>query len=422
MYCCRETPSLSEAIRSPGSGVQAAERRCMMNGRLKLTLMFGSFVLQAVLPAISAGQTTDNPAMNAPDQVAWKLFIQVNTAAGGSNALFETWASDTDTFKATPQFPGGGASRLTPHAPVVGAAGRLAVQRAGRLLPQIPPNPSIGEEARHNKDTFNFIVANNLYKVSGLKAAFGKSLSFPTGAMEVKGNWMPVTAVPAFTLNRVALADVPKMFHVNTGSDGKQYALVSMHLISKAVPNWTWATFENTLNPSRCDILGCIDHFGAQTPVVAPSGQAGKGYPACTKTAALNTLIAAAKWDPAYANYCLKGSQTDFTDSSGLDVRLGNSITEDGFVAQSSCMTCHGRAAWDQNGKATSGAGFDPSGDAPLGPIQPSWFWSFTAKPPIFVGMPGLKQTGTSADFVWSIPFCALDDTVNPPKPHCTGK
>jgi hypothetical protein len=37
--------------------------------------------------------------------------------------------------------------------------------------------------------------------------------------------------------------------------------------------------------------------------------------------------------------------------------------------------------------------------------------------------MPGLTRTGTSADFVWSIPFCAIDDTVTPPKPgRCVGK
>jgi hypothetical protein len=43
--------------------------------------------------------------------------------------------------------------------------------------------------------------------------------------------------------------------------------------------------------------------------------------------------------------------------------------------------------------------------------------------PPIFEGMPGLTRTGTSADFVWSIPFCAIDDTQNPPQPTiCAGK
>ena len=361
-----------------------------------------------------------NPALNVPDEVAWRLFIQVNTAAGGSNATFETWASDTDTFQANPQFPSQ-ATPISPHAPVVPRAGLEALQQAGALVPQIPPIPSVGEEARRNKSAFDFIVMNDLYKVSGLKAAFGKEISFPIDAIEIKANWMPVSAIPAFTNNKVSLADVPKLYHVNTGSDGKQYAMVAMHIISKLVPNWTWATFEHTLNPARCDILGCIDHFGAQPQVVPPNLQTNQGYPACTKSSALNALIAAANWDKAFANYCLKGTQTDFTDNTGLDVRLGNSVTEDGFVNRSSCMTCHGRSAFDGNGHATTGGGFDVNG-APLGPIDPSWFWSFSTKPPIFVGLPGLTRVATSSDFVWSIPFCAFDDTVNPPKRHCTGK
>jgi hypothetical protein len=377
--------------------------------------------LLLLLATTALGQSTENPAMNAPDKVAWQLFIRVNTAANGSNAIFETWASDTDTFRVSPQFPVT-PSALTPHAPIVPNIGLQAIQEGGGLVPQIPPNPAIGEEARRNKSAFDFIVANNLYKISGLKAAYGTSISFPVDAIEVKANWMPVSAVPNFTKGKVALADVPKMYHVNTGSDGKQYAMVSMHIISKLVPNWTWATFEHAFNPGRCDILGCIDQFGAQTAIVSPNSVTNQGYAACTKTTPLSSLIAAVKWDPAFLNYCLKGSQTDFTDNSGLDVRLGNSVTEAGFVHQSSCMTCHGRAAFDQDGRATSNAGFDPSGAAPLGPIDPSWYWTFSSKPPIFVGMPGLKRVATSADFVWSIPFCALDDTVKPPKLRCLGK
>jgi hypothetical protein len=133
-------------------------------------------------------------------------------------------------------------------------------------------------------------------------------------------------------------------------------------------------------------------------------------------------MLAAANIDPVFANYCLKGSQTDFTDDTGLDIRLGNSVTEEGFVEQSSCITCHGRAAWDNAGNATSTAGFDNNG-APLGPIQPNWYFSFSSQPPIFEGMAGLTQTATSADFVWSIPFCAIDDTRNPiPQTSCAGK
>lgn len=375
------------------------------------------------IPTAQAAPPDANSAVNEPDKVAWQLFIEVNTKAGatGNNALFETWASDTDTFTTNPQFPPSPAP-LALRPPIVPSVGREAIQESGGLLPAVPPNPNVGEEARRNKVTFDFIVQNNLYKVSGLRAAFGKTLSFPIDSIEVKANWLPVADVPAFTLNRVTLADVPKVFHVNTGSDGKQYALIAMHVISKLVPNWTWATFEHQLNPARCDILGCRDNFGAAQPIVPPNKQAGRGYPPCTKTAALTTLISAAKWDSAFANYCLKASQTDFTDNTGLDIRVGNSITEDGFVDRASCMTCHGRAAWDRNGRPTSNAGFDGS-LAPLGPLNPGWYWSFSANPPIYQGMPGLTRTGTSADFVWSIPFCALDDTVTPPKMgRCVGK
>jgi len=388
-----------------------------MKTRVRGSIFCG--LLLVLTSALTRSQV--NPAMNTPDEVAWQLFIQVNTAAGASNALFETWASDTDTFQDSPQFPSQ-PTRISPHAPIVPRAGLEAIQAAGGLVPQIPPNPAIGEEARRNKTAFDFIVVNNLYKLSGLKVAFGKEISFPIDAIEVKANWMPVSDIPTFSGNKVSLTDVPKLYHVNTGSDGKQYAMVSMHIISKLVPNWTWATFEHSLNPARCDILGCIDRFGAQTQVVSPNGQANQGYPACTKSSALSALIAAAKWDKAFVNYCLKGSQTDFIDNTGLAVRLGNSVTEDGFVNRSSCMTCHGRAAFGANGRATSNAGFDVNG-APLGPIDPSWYWSFSNKPPIFAGMPGLSRTATASDFVWSIPCCAIDDTASPPKKSpCTGK
>ena len=102
-------------------------------------------------------------------------------------------------------------------------------------------------------------------------------------------------------------------------------------------------------------------------------------------------------------------------------------MTESSFVATSSCLSCHGRAAFDRNGKATSIAGFiDPNVNppiAPLGPLHPEWYWTFNGQPPIFEGMPGLIRNGTSADFVWSIPFCAINDTQNPPAvSRCAGK
>lgn len=49
-----------------------------------------------------------NPAISDPDRVSWCLFLYVNslsTTAGNNNALFETWASDGETFNPNPQWP-----------------------------------------------------------------------------------------------------------------------------------------------------------------------------------------------------------------------------------------------------------------------------------------------------------------------------
>jgi hypothetical protein len=388
--------------------------------RLCLRFLLGCGVL-LLTGFAAAAQSNQNPALNAPDQVAWTLFIQANTRAGGSNSTFETWASDTGTFAPNPVFP----AAPTPPSlrqPILPVIARQSAQAAGKLVPALPPGAAQGamEESRRNKSAFDFIVQNNLFKVSGLQAAFGKTLVFPGDAIEIKANWMPVGNIPAFTNNQVTLAQVPQLYHVNADSSGAQYALVAMHVISKLVPNWTWATFEHRLNPGRCDILGCKDSFGAQTALVPPNGT-NQGYPDCTKTPALTAMLASADIDPVYTNYCLKGSQTDPVDSNGLDVRLGNSVTENGFVDTASCMTCHSRANFDQTGMATSGAGF-LGGVGPLGPILPEWYWS-GGQPPVFQGQPGLSRIATSADFVWSIPFCAYDDTQNPPAgSSCAGK
>jgi hypothetical protein len=360
-------------------------------------------------------QVDPNPALNNPDKLSWQIFIQVNSRADGTNSVFETFASDSDTFKVTPQYPAGPSAPAL-HAPILETIATETALKNGVLLPAVPPDPvrQRGEETRRNRAAFDFIVQNNLYKVSGLKAAFGKTLSFPVDAIEVKANWVRVDLIPTFTKNQVTVAQVPQLYHVNTANDGNKYALVSMHVISKQVPNWTWATFEHRFNPGRCDVIGCRDSFGAQTPLVQPQSPSGQIYPDCTKSAALSALLAATNIEPVYVNYCLKGSQADFVDNVGLDTRLGNSVTEDGFVPSSSCITCHGRAAFDRDGQMTSPAGFVNVNVR---------YWSFTGQPPIFEGMPGLTRTGTSADFVWSIPLCAIDDTQNPPPDsNCLGK
>jgi hypothetical protein len=386
-------------------------------GRPLLATLAGVLFLHPGLPA--AAQPQPNPAMNAPDQLSWQIFIQVNSRAGGTSATFETWASDTGTFQMTPQFP---SAAVPPslRAPILARIAQPGARTNGMLRPELAPiGQGVLEETRRNRASFDYIVQNNLFKLSGLIAAFGKTISFPRDAIEIK-------AIPDFTRNRVTVAEVPQLYHLGT-ADNVQYALVAMHVMSKLVPNWTWATFEHRFNPARCDVIGCRDAFGAQMAMVPPNQTGGQGYPDCAKTPALTAMLASADIEPVYSNYCLKGSQVDFVDKVGLAVRLGNSVTEADFIGSSSCMTCHGRAAFGKDGFDVTPLGggilsFTPK-TGPLGPLLPAWYFKNTGDPPVFEGKEGLLQTATSADFVWSVPACIIGDLTNPPlESGCAGK
>lgn len=402
--------------------------KCMSKRAVASILASVSFivVLLSGVFASTLSAAASNPAVNSPDEVAWSLFLQVNQPTSSGASTFETWASDTETFKPNPTWPTGVVT-LKLHAPVIPALGKAMKLKGAAFHIELAPGAGSGisEETRRNKPAFDFIVTNKLFSKSGLAAAFGKTVSFPVESLEVKANWLPVSDVPHFTLNRVAAADVGKFFHISSDAAGNKYALLSMHVISKQVPNWTWATFENQFNPSRCDILGCRDNFGATKPVVSPNASAGSGYPPCEKTDELRQMFKNVNADSVFVSYCLKGAQVDFTDNTGLAIRVGNSITENGFVQYSSCITCHSSAGWDNVGAMVHSAGFfGPGGNPIVGAMQPNWFWTYKGQPPVNQGQTGNAIIATEADFVWSIPFCAYDDSnpVAPKVSRCAGK
>jgi hypothetical protein len=425
----------------------------------------------------ASSATAPNPAMSAPDQTAWQLFVQATSPAAGTVA-FQTWASDADTFSPNAAWPTGkeatngldlrpalipNVAHRGPLAAVnpaggkpatanrVGGAGGKAAQAATPAAAGAAPGPNgepgslpPAEEVRRNQAAFNYIVQNNLNKKSGLQAAFKKAMTinFPVDSIELKTNWLPLDQLQKFypkaVASQIKLSDV---FFIAPDANGKQHALIAMHVISKQVPNWTWATFEHQLNPGRCDFIGCRDTFGAQQAYVAPvtQGQANQGttYANCTKTPAVQAMMKAAGVAAVFANYCLKGSQTDFIDNNGFAVRLANSVTEWGFVQQGSCMTCHGLANIQADGTATTGGGFDNAGNAHIGAIDPTFYWAIggvqpgggtsvpiVAQPNPGQPVPGMTRLAISADFVWSIPFCFYDDTVPNPvaNPNCSSK
>jgi hypothetical protein len=362
----------------------------------------------ALVCAAPADAADPNPGVNQPDHVAWQLFaatVQYRASGGNNDALFETWASDADTFGAAPSWPAAGSaakplttSRLgrdirvhrTGSAALAAIADCVAGWRPGAA-------PCIGEEVRRNRASFDYIIQNGLYTQAGLAAYFGKGLSFPIGAVEVKADWIPVDELQSWNGTPPDQAD--RLYHVNTvtGPGGKpvSYALVALHLVSKTMPSWSWATFEHWKNPARCDEIGCQDLYGAAIAHVLPNARPGQGYPDCAKSSALLEEFIEAGLSPVWQNYCLKGTQASYVTGIGTPILLGSSVIE-GLnagvpLAQSSCMTCHATAAFNAKGAAlTIGLDADQAG-AP----QPGWFGS---------GATAFQQ----ADFVWAIPLCAV--------------
>jgi hypothetical protein len=327
------------------------------------------------------------------DQVSWQHFVDIVTPVSSTQAVFETWATDKDMYTATPVWPTPEAAarkhlrpsllqhNKAPHALATSAAldsecgpvgdaaaGNFPQNAKGQPVPgpiALPaPQPCFAEEVRRNRPTFDYIVANGLHTTAGLAQAYKKAkapkstwrVALPTESIEVKIDWIPVeTLVDWLAANhaRTSLEEVKKQYYT-TVSKGVTYGAVSMHLSSKEIPNWVWATFEHQNNPGRCDTMGCRDSFGAVKAVVPAAAKANGQYGACAKAPALETMFKAAGLGPAWNHYCLKGSQIDFVAKNKAPLMLGDSFTERVAASvpinHSSCIACHASAAVTSKG------------------------------------------------------------------------
>ena len=385
--------------------------------------------------------------INDPDQFAWELFTYLNHKASiqgttsddnfTNNAIWETWADDPLTFpdspdpNSPPQWPD-----QNPPAKQLRLRSKVERSQSGSDFIQFQGNEECTienapcEEVRRNKPTFDYIIQNNLWYTQGLEKAFTNAqnalsngepvqdfIKLPIDSIEVKGDWVPISE------------GQKSQFHWNYDAKGDLYGLIAMHISSKALPNWFWATFEWVGNYGRCDYIGCHDSFGVCPHTVEPKQQINQPYPPGKLTPQLLALFEkkglTGEWSKEWQNYRLKGSQFDFTDSTGQPLLLGNSITEQGFVPTASCITCHSRAAVTSKGKDSYPlAGFRPSlpgvGEPrsekevglaeikfPSGPLNqsyngtpdPNWFYRYTTSKAMLDNL--------QMDFVWAIPFNA---------------
>jgi hypothetical protein len=236
--------------------------------------------------------------------------------------------------------------------------------------PPNQPNLVLCEEVRENGATEDYIAGSSFWNRGGQQhAAVTKAdIQFPASSVEIKADWIQLSSIGLSCSNLPA--GFSQSVHVEM-INGNCFALVGMHLISKLLNNWIWATFEPqnlTTNPNRCKVLGCTDPFGSR-----PRETKGASTQLSSR---LSNLMTAANLAPEWRNYRLDGVQIFFTDD-GNPTLLGNSIIEGENAGvpleQASCISCHAVSSVKTDG--TDGITFLNSVN-PVGnpePLPPDW-------------------------------------------------
>lgn len=342
----------------------------------------------------------------AQARFAWYLFIQAMTPSTGPGGplSFESWteqcqlgtigctsAASLDATQKTRKFHG--SPLLAANMAANTAAGGIpsndcsAMNSAGFTNPPYPAPPNVKvnqpppappasifcEEVYVNGAEKTFVTTNGLSTLTGQQTygnAHGGAITFPWDAVEIKVDWVPTSSFnPSFQC-----PDPTGTLYTET-INGTCYAMVGLHISSKVLPNWLWATFEpnsSVTNPNRCDpnlYDTCSDPWGttSSTPYA-------KGQPVPPQSAQLQQAMTAAGLNKAFNNYYLTGVQSEFV-SNAQPVPLGSSFVEfNAGVApgQASCITCHRYAYFDGKAPNPPGTpednfGGPPKGWSPLG-------------------------------------------------------
>jgi hypothetical protein len=338
------------------------------------------------------------------EETGWRLFIAATCPVNRDQypyVVWENWIEQTQMYPADPakvlKVPNAVASAAAVehvvHASQLALAldPSLAVTIPGLLgapdyncnhakaPPADQPNLRICEEVRMNGSTADYIAGTRLWNRYGQAHAARHmvDIEFPSSSVEVKADWIDLASINMDCAHLPP--DFSKTVHVEK-IQGNCFALAGVHVISKLLDNWVWATFEPqnfTTNPSRCKEIGCSDSFGS--------------YPASSKgkpthiTRRLECLMDEAHLAPEWRNYRMNSVQTRFTEN-GKPTLAGNSIIEYENVGlpltQSSCITCHALSSVKSDG--TDGITLLNGGPVGLPEPLPSKQWIFR-------------------DFVWSL-------------------
>ncbi|WP_206207931.1 mannan-binding lectin [Ahniella affigens] len=332
------------------------------------------------------------------EETAWRIFVAMNCKASSGALTWETWTtqaclnnpSDCKGFGRFHQSQLRNGSGSDDPKRTQGCSPMTVSGDKHLLDPFVPTNlstkPVFCEEVTVNQPEMDYARPKGLLSANGqtdyLFSQKG-TITFPTKAIEVKVDWVPASS---FTNAKFDCTKRNGQIYLEE-IEGVCYAMASVHISSKLYPNWLWATFEPQYaitNPNRCNLAlynACYDPWGSD-----PAESDGRNT---NTTPALQALFtdAGTALDPAFQNYRLTGTQTEFNQPETSNAMLGNSFTE--FNAQvkpqeASCITCHAYAQRDANGNT-------PGGGAPKGDAK--------------IGTPSILTGHKSLDFSWFLGF-----------------
>jgi len=389
-----------------------------MSTRTLVPAILVVFVLSPGFNRLSAASPQAAPRPTAADSAAaaryaWFLFVQATAPSGNAQRplTFENWKEQCEIQPALCGLPPSAVKTPAKNrvrrahgsplrASLLGKQANSPVGCNSMNTAGFPPNaPATNvtqnavfcEEVFVNQAESTFITQYHLTTITG-QQKFG-NVTFPWNAIEVKVDWVPQSSfVTPFSCTDPTLYIETIQFE---GQPTQCYAMVGMHISSKVLPDWLWATFEpnsKSTNPNRCngnlyDL--CFDPWG--TTSATPYGSPSPHPQTPPQSNALAQLMKSNTLPKAFNNYYLTGAQTQFVQN-GQPTQLGNSFVE--FNAgvnphQASCITCH-RYAY----AGTTNVGFPLNGWPNIG-------YACNSANPTKNCLPPPATAWTSEDFSW---------------------
>lgn len=305
-------------------------------------------MIPAPVPQASSPWTyslDSNYVLENPDRYAWDLFRAVNWPAdttllvadttkilGDSGwVVWQTWKTGPEVYKAD------GSKSKDWLDKDFGLRSSQNFQQFSikARLPDITTDPTFGlEEVVLNKATFDYVVNNRLYNLNGQLAFYLSDalMKFPNESIELKVKWRKI---PDTHYDKARY----HWQYIKTKNGNKistdLYGLVAMHITSRVLNKWFWATFEHVASRSQKHpgddgwLLPTRDRFACKEP------------PYDCERAPLNIGLEGTKWE----YFLLRGTQVDYYEEDGEVSLLANSNVERGFQLSSSCITCHALAS-----------------------------------------------------------------------------